>query len=177
MNVHASSSDLIKIGFVGCGNRGTGACREALSTYGPVKLVAIGDLFADRIGFAGTTTEHVDTGKAVEKHFNPEFINRLDAIVKFQPLTPELMGQVAAKFVRQLAESLKKKGVEVELTVAGREWLAAHGYDQKLGARPMERLIKKEISEKIVDAILFGKLANGGRLVVDAKDGQLALEF
>jgi len=135
------------------------------------------DLFADRIGFSGAKAEQVDTGKAVEKYFNPEFINRLDAIVKFQPLTPELMERVAAKFVRQLAESLKKKGIEVELTPAGRQWLAAHGFDQKLGARPMERLIKKEVNEKIVDAILFGKLANGGHLVIDAKDDQLALEF
>ena len=135
------------------------------------------ELFANAIGFDSQKTTTPDAGKAVEKFFNPEFINRLDAIVKFKQLTPALMERIAEKFVAELSRNLKQKKVEVVLTDAARKLLAEKGYDPKMGARPMDRFIKKEIHEKIVDDLLFGKLANGGKLTIDAKDGELKLDI
>lgn len=134
------------------------------------------ELFANAIGFDSHKTTAADSGKVVEKFFNPEFINRLDAIVKFKQLSQDLMEKIAQKFIDELAANLKKKKVEVVLTDAARKLLATKGHDPKLGARPMDRLIKKEIHEKIVDDLLFGILANGGKLVIDAKSGEITTE-
>jgi len=113
---------------------------------------------------------------AIEKTFAPEFRNRLDAWIAFDQLSFDTTKQVVDKFINELREQLTPKNVTLELRDAGRAWLAKHGYDPSFGARPMGRLIQSKIKEPLVDAILFGKLAGGGNVVVDA-DGELTLTY
>jgi ATP-dependent Clp protease ATP-binding subunit ClpA len=114
---------------------------------------------------------------AIERTFAPEFRNRLDAWIAFQPLSFDVIQQVVDKFVAELKTQLAAKNVTLELRPAGREWLARHGYDKSFGARPMARLISQKIKEPLVDAILFGRLALGGNVVVDAEGDELTLVF
>ncbi|HEX6096469.1 MAG TPA: ATP-dependent Clp protease ATP-binding subunit ClpA [Thermoanaerobaculia bacterium] len=113
----------------------------------------------------------------IERTFAPEFRNRLDAWIAFQPLSFDTIQQVVDKFVAELQKQLAPKNVTLELRPAGREWLAQHGYDKAFGARPMARLISQKIKEPLVDAILFGKLALGGHVVVDANADELQIAF
>ena len=114
---------------------------------------------------------------AIERTFAPEFRNRLDAWIAFAPLAFETIQQVVDKFMAELQKQLAAKNVTLELRDAGRSWLARHGYDKAFGARPMSRLISQKIKEPLVDAILFGKLADGGNVVVDAEGDELKLVY
>jgi ATP-dependent Clp protease ATP-binding subunit ClpA len=113
----------------------------------------------------------------IERTFAPEFRNRLDAWIAFEPLSFEVIQQVVDKFVAELVAQLAPKNVTLELTPEGRAWLAKHGYDRAFGARPMARLISTKIKEPLVDAILFGKLATGGHVVVGATGDELTLAY
>jgi ATP-dependent Clp protease ATP-binding subunit ClpA len=113
----------------------------------------------------------------IERTFAPEFRNRLDAWIAFEPLGIDTIRQVVDKFIAELQAQLAPKKVTLELRDEGRTWLATHGYDRAFGARPMARLISTKIKEPLVDSILFGKLADGGHVVVDAADGELTLSF
>ena len=126
------------------------------------------------IGFGAGRSS--DGKKEVERLFSPEFRNRLDEIVRFADLGPEVMGKVVDKFVRELEEQLRERKVKIQLTDAARAWLAEKGYDRDFGARPMARLIQTELKDRIVDDLLFGPLAGGGAVRVDARDGALAFE-
>ena len=114
---------------------------------------------------------------AIERTFAPEFRNRLDAWIAFDPLSFETTEKVVDKFIAELRTQLTPKNVTLELREGGRAWLAKHGYDQAFGARPMARLISTKIKEPLVDAILFGSLANGGNVVVDASGDELKLSY
>ncbi len=120
------------------------------------------------------------TGKGrgvIERTFAPEFRNRLDAWIAFDQLAFETIERVVDKFIAELRAQLAPKGVTLDLRPGGRAWLAKNGYDPKFGARPMARLIQSKIKEPLVDAILFGKLADGGNVVVDAAAEELKLEY
>jgi len=114
---------------------------------------------------------------AIERTFAPEFRNRLDAWIAFEPLAFETIEKVVDKFIAELQTQLAAKNVTLELREPGRAWLAKHGYDKAFGARPMARLISTKIKEPLVDEILFGKLAAGGRVVVDAEGEELKLVY
>jgi ATP-dependent Clp protease ATP-binding subunit ClpA len=114
---------------------------------------------------------------AIERTFAPEFRNRLDAWIAFEPLAFETIEKVVDKFIAELQTQLAAKNVTLELREAGRAWLAKHGYDKAFGARPMSRLISSKIKEPLVDEILFGKLATGGAVIVDAEADELRLSF
>ena len=114
---------------------------------------------------------------AIERTFAPEFRNRLDAWIAFDPLGFETTEKVVDKFIAELRAQLTPKNVTLELREAGRAWLAKHGYDSSFGARPMGRLISTKIKEPLVDAILFGSLAEGGHVVVDASGDELKLSY
>jgi ATP-dependent Clp protease ATP-binding subunit ClpA len=130
------------------------------------------DLAKAAIGFSGGRR----TNKSeIERMFSPEFRNRLDEIVSFAPLTPEVMGRVVDKFVREVEAQLKDKKVTIALTDAARTWLAEKGYDPDFGARPMARVIQTELKDKLSEEMLFGKLARGGRVTVDAGESELVL--
>ena len=114
---------------------------------------------------------------AIERTFAPEFRNRLDAWIPFEPLAFETIEKIVDKFVGELRAQLAQKNVVLDLTEPGRAWLAKNGYDAAYGARPMARLIHQRIKEPLVDAVLFGKLQHGGTVVVDAESDALALRY
>jgi ATP-dependent Clp protease ATP-binding subunit ClpA len=122
------------------------------------------------IGFSSTACEDKADRcmDAVEKLFSPEFRNRLDAVVSFHSLTPEIMIQIVDKLVAELNERMAEKRISVRLTDKARALLAERGYDNEFGARPLARLMEKEVEDPLADEMLFGRLAGGGNAVVDA---------
>ena len=128
------------------------------------------------IGF-GSTRKHDRREEAIKKQFRPEFRNRLDEVVYFHSLPLEIMEQVVDKFIGQLEMQLAEKGVVVELTSQARKWLAENGFDDRLGARPMSRLIQREIKDKLTDEILFGSLQKGGKVKILVGESELKLEY
>ena len=128
------------------------------------------------IGFARTEREG-DDEEAIKRMFAPEFRNRLDAVIRFAALSPEVIVRVVDKFIIQLEEQLADRNVSIELSAAARTWLAENGYDPTYGARPLARLIQEEIKKPLADELLFGKLAKGGRVQVGLKEGKLTFSF
>ncbi|NTU59828.1 MAG: ATP-dependent Clp protease ATP-binding subunit ClpA [Deltaproteobacteria bacterium] len=114
--------------------------------------------------------------QAIERTFTPEFRNRLDAWVEFKALSPEVIRQVVDKQVSELEAQLTAKKVALSLTPTARAWLAERGYDRANGARPMARLIDREIRRKLADELLFGQLKEGGTVAVRVKEGALVLD-
>ncbi|RDC73163.1 ATP-dependent Clp protease ATP-binding subunit ClpA [Rhodovulum sp. 12E13] len=128
------------------------------------------------VGFGRERREGEDTA-AIERTFTPEFRNRLDAIISFQPLPKETILQVVEKFVLQLEAQLMDRNVSIELTKPAAEWLAEKGYDDKMGARPLGRVIQEHIKKPLAEELLFGKLAKGGVVRVSMEDGALKLDI
>jgi ATP-dependent Clp protease ATP-binding subunit ClpA len=124
------------------------------------------------IGF-GDLTKDGEDDKAVKKFFAPEFRNRLDAIIKFSSLGQETVIQIVKKFVGELNTQLKDKGIDIVLSNTAAKWLAEKGYDRKMGARPLARLIDNEIKSPLSRRVLFGDLVDGGRVNVDVSDNDL----
>ncbi|MEM0987580.1 MAG: ATP-dependent Clp protease ATP-binding subunit ClpA [Pseudomonadota bacterium] len=127
------------------------------------------------IGFGRDRREGEDT-EAIERMFTPEFRNRLDAIISFGPLPKEVILRVVEKFVMQLEAQLMERGVTIELTPEAAEWIAEKGYDDKMGARPLSRVIQDNIKKPLAEELLFGKLSKGGVVRVAVADGKLVLE-
>ncbi|MFP4560690.1 MAG: ATP-dependent Clp protease ATP-binding subunit ClpA [Thiohalorhabdus sp.] len=128
------------------------------------------------VGFIESSTESAGAD-AINRTFSPEFRNRLDATVFFQPLAREVVAQVVDKFVSQLEQQLSEQGVEIEVDEAARNWLAERGYDPAMGARPMGRVIQEQIKKPLADELLFGKLADGGKVVVSLEGDELTFSF
>ncbi len=112
---------------------------------------------------------------AIERTFSPEFRNRLDAWIPFEPLELPTIERVVEKFLDELQLQLRPKKVEIITTPEARLWLAKHGFDRLNGARPMSRLIQKEIKEPLVETLLYGDLQNGGGVTVDLEDDKIVL--
>src|SRR5262249_46073431 len=129
------------------------------------------DLVAKRPGFGGgePLSSAAASKEAIERTFSPEFRKRLDAWIAFDQLSWEAVARVVDRQVGELAAQLLEKKVTLEVAAGGRAWLAAHGFSPLFGARPMARLIQQEIAKPLADEVLFGRLKNGGRVVVDAK--------
>ena len=134
------------------------------------------DMQKSAIGF-GRTVRIGEDEEAVKKLFTPEFRNRLDAIIPFAALTPEIVGRVVEKFVMQLEAQLADRNVTIELSSAAKELLAEQGYEPLYGARPLGRVIQEQIKKPLAEELLFGKLVKGGAVKVSVKDGKLAFEF
>lgn len=128
------------------------------------------------IGFGRDRREGEDTA-AIERTFTPEFRNRLDAVISFAPLPKSVILQVVEKFVLQLEAQLMDRNVHIELTPKAAEWLADKGYDDKMGARPLGRVIQEHIKKPLAEELLFGKLAKGGLVKVTVKAGELHLKL
>jgi ATP-dependent Clp protease ATP-binding subunit ClpA len=129
------------------------------------------------IGFSDRDQSASKSKAAIEKIFSPEFRNRLDAIVTFRPLTPAAMETIVEKFVMQLEAQLAERRVAITLTPEARVWLAAKGYDPVFGARPLARIIQREVRDPLTDQILFGSLEHGGTVTIGAPDDQLTFTF
>ncbi len=115
--------------------------------------------------------------KALKDSFSPEFRNRLNAVINFGPLDLEIVKMVARKFVEEMNKQLQKKNVTLVPSDESITWLATHGYDTAYGARPIKRLVEDKIKRPLADELLFGKLANGGRVKVNVKDDAISFEF
>jgi ATP-dependent Clp protease ATP-binding subunit ClpA len=128
------------------------------------------------IGFGRGLREDEDE-EAIKRMFSPEFRNRLDAVIHFAGLSPEIVSQVVDKFIIELEAQLGDRDVTIELDDASREWLAKKGYDKLYGARPLARTIQEHVKKPLAEELLFGKLVNGGRIVLRVEDDKLAFEF
>ncbi|MET0361656.1 MAG: AAA family ATPase, partial [Sphingobium sp.] len=134
------------------------------------------DMAKESIGFGELTREDAQE-EAVKNLFTPEFRNRLDAIVPFGYLPPEVVERVVDKFILQLELQLADRDVHITLEEDARKWLTARGYDKMYGARPMGRLMQEKIKQPLAEELLFGKLVHGGEVTVRMKDEALAFEI
>ena len=123
------------------------------------------DLQKSPIGF-GRKREQGDDEEAINRLFSPEFRNRLDAIISFAPLPREIVRRVVEKFVLQLEGQLAERGVTINLLPEAADWLAERGYDERMGARPLGRVIQEYIKKPLAEQVLFGELVNGGTVTV-----------
>jgi ATP-dependent Clp protease ATP-binding subunit ClpA len=135
------------------------------------------DLAARRVGFGTDQSDPGNARNAIERTFSPEFRNRLDAWVAFDALPSEVILKVVDKLVRELEGQLAEKKVHVELTAEGRGWLAERGFDRKMGARPMARLIQNEVKKPLAEKILFGELRDGGTVRVEVDESGQKLKL
>jgi len=134
------------------------------------------DMAKPAIGF-GSSVRVGEDQEAIQRMFTPEFRNRLDAVIAFAGLTPEIVARVVDKFVMQLEAQLADRNVTIELSSAAREWLAEKGYDPLYGARPLARIIQEHIKKPLAEELLFGRLTKGGAVKVGFKDGALTFEY
>jgi ATP-dependent Clp protease ATP-binding subunit ClpA len=134
------------------------------------------DAQRNSIGF-GRGKQDDEAEEAIKRVFTPEFRNRLDAVVNFHALTPEIIRQVVLKFVMQLEAQLADRHVTIEATEEATDWLAKNGFDELYGARPLARVIQEHIKKPLADEILFGRLVKGGHVQVVLRDGKLAFEI
>jgi ATP-dependent Clp protease ATP-binding subunit ClpA len=138
------------------------------------------EMEAGSIGLSGARGGEINSTKrdqAVKNYFTPEFRNRLDAIISFNKLATRNIDMVVNKFLMELENQLVEKKVELEVTNRAKEWLSKNGYDDKLGARPIARLINDKIKKPMAHEILFGKLEGGGKIIVDVKNDELDFIF
>lgn len=129
------------------------------------------------IGFAATMDNSSDANQEIGRMFSPEFRNRLDAMVQFKALDNETICNVVNKFLIELEMQLAQKNVECEFTDNARNWLGRNGYDEKMGARPMARLIQEKLKKPLAEELLFGKLINGGHVLVDELDNEIIFKI
>jgi len=134
------------------------------------------DAQRNSIGF-GRGKQDDEAEEAIKRVFTPEFRNRLDAVVAFKSLTPEIIKQVVQKFIMQLEAQLADRHVTIETSDEAADWLAKNGFDELYGARPLGRVIQENIKKPLADEILFGKLVKGGHVKVVLKDSKLAFEI
>jgi len=127
------------------------------------------ELSARRVGFGQDQSEPGNARNAIERTFSPEFRNRLDAWVAFDSLPPEVILRVVDKMVRELEGQLAEKKIRIELSPEGRRWLSEKGFDRKMGARPMARLIQNEVKKPLAERILFGDLHDGGTVKIEVE--------
>ena len=136
---------------------------------------------AERISRASmgfTLQDHAsDAGEAIKRTFSPEFRNRLDAIIQFKALDPTTIAHVVDKFLVELESQLDNKKVTLEVDQEARTWLAKHGYDPQMGARPMSRLIREKMRKALAEELLFGRLTHGGHVVVTVRDDDIAIDI
>ena len=131
------------------------------------------ELAKNAIGFE-REERHGEDQEAIERMFTPEFRNRLDATIPFSALSTDVVEKVVEKFVMQLEAQLSDRNVTIELSVKAQAYLARRGYDKKMGARPLARLIQNEIKKPLAEELLFGKLVEGGLVRVGHKEGKLS---
>jgi ATP-dependent Clp protease ATP-binding subunit ClpA len=142
--------------------------------------IGVRDLQRRAVGFGvagGGDREKPGIDREYKQLFSPEFRNRLDAKIAFQPLDPAVMRSIVGKFIRELSDQLAPRTVTLELTDAATEYLSKKGYDPDNGARPLARVIQEEVKRPLGEELLFGALEHGGHVVVDAKDGALTFAF
>lgn len=161
-------------GFVTGGNGKKADARNSIVIM--TSNLGAADNERNSIGFDDLEVNDEDL-KAVKKYFAPEFRNRLDSVVRFEKLAPESVRVIVDKFIKELNDQIKDKHVEIILDGPSREWLSKKGYSPKMGARPLSRIIDKNIKSPLSRRMLFGDLKEGGRVFVTIKDNELAFDI
>ena len=133
------------------------------------------DAEKNTIGFGGDDNEHVYEDKALKKFFSPEFRNRLDGVITFASLGKPVMMKIVGKFLVELKNMVKDKGIDIVVTDEALDYLVDKGFDPKMGARPLQRVIDQDIKRPLSKQILFGELKTGGKVTVDFKSNSLVL--
>jgi ATP-dependent Clp protease ATP-binding subunit ClpA len=134
------------------------------------------DMARATIGF-GSSVRDGEDNEAITRMFTPEFRNRLDAVIAFGHLPPEVVRKVVEKFILQLEAQLSERQINIELSTEAADWLAKKGYDQQMGARPLARVIQEYIKKPLAEEVLFGKLAKGGTVRILLKGEDLAFQY
>ena len=134
------------------------------------------DAEKNTIGFGGDGDNHVYEDKALKKFFSPEFRNRLDGVIIFNKLGKPVMMKIVGKFLLELKNMVKDKNIAIKVTDDALDYLVDKGFDPKMGARPLQRVIDQEIKRPLSKQILFGSLKNGGNVNIDFKNGELILD-
>jgi ATP-dependent Clp protease ATP-binding subunit ClpA len=135
------------------------------------------ELAKAKIGFGDSANFGADD-VAYKNMFSPEFRNRLDARIQFDPLQPAAMERIVEKFIKELEAQLSDRKITLETTKAARDWLAEKGYDKVMGARPLQRVIRDEVKRPLTEEILFGALEKGGHAVIDLDpEGELRMPY
>ena len=134
------------------------------------------DAEKNTIGFGGDGDNHVYEDKALKKFFSPEFRNRLDGVIIFNKLGKPVMMKIVGKFLVELKNMVKDKNIKITVSDEALDYLVDKGFDPKMGARPLQRVIDQEIKRPLSKQILFGSLKNGGSVNIDFKDGDLVLD-
>ena len=138
--------------------------------------VGASSLDKNNIGFTGKMTSE-DNLNEINKMFSPEFRNRLDSIISFDFLSPKIMSNIVDKNIAYLEGQLSEKNITIQLSEQAKSYLAMKGYEKKYGARPLQRLIQKEIKEPLAEEILFGKLKNGGLVEIGIKEEKIFFNY
>lgn len=133
------------------------------------------EMSQNSIGFS-TQDKTSDAMDAIKRQFSPEFRNRLDGVISFKSLDTDVISLIVDKFIVELEEQLANKKVELTVDKKARDWLSTHGYDKKMGARPMARLIQEEVKKRLADELLFGDLSEGGRVLITTDDNGLRFQ-
>jgi ATP-dependent Clp protease ATP-binding subunit ClpA len=158
-------------GFVTGSNGKQADCRNLILII--TTNAGASDAEKNAIGFSQQEKKYSD--EALKKFFAPEFRNRLDAVITFGKLTKETMIKIVGKFIIELRDQIKEKGVKVKCTDEAIDWLIEKGFDAKMGARPLQRVIDKEIKRPLARMVLFGDLKGGGTLTITVKNNELVL--
>ena len=137
-----------------------------------------GAVQASRNSMGFTKQDHAaDDMQAIQKMFTPEFRNRLDSIVRFAALDKKVISKIVDKELLEVERQLLEKQVTLNVNQDARQWIAEHGYDESMGARPLARLIQEEIKRGLADELLFGELQNGGTVNISVEDSKLSFEI
>ena len=158
-------------GFVTGSNGKKADCRQLILIL--TTNAGATDAEKNQIGFGSQSKEYSD--KELNKFFTPEFRNRLDGIIKFNKLGKPVMVKIVEKFINELREQVKEKGIRIKIDKDATNWLIDKGFDAKMGARPLHRIIDKEIKRDLAKMMLFGDLKNGGWLTITANDDKIVL--
>jgi ATP-dependent Clp protease ATP-binding subunit ClpA len=162
---------LMDNGFITGSNGKRADCRNLILIL--TTNAGAADAEKNTIGFGGQEKDYSD--KDLKKFFTPEFRNRLDGVVTFNKLGKDTMIKIVGKFIDELREQVKEKGIRVKINKEATEWLITKGFDAKMGARPLQRVIDKEIKRDLARLMLFGDLKNGGWLTITVSDDKISL--
>ena len=158
-------------GFVTGSNGKKADCRNLILII--TTNAGASDSEKNQIGFGQQEKQYSD--EALKKFFAPEFRNRLDGVVTFGKLTKETMIKIVGKFMVEVKDQIKDKGIKVKISDDAIDWLIDKGFDSKMGARPLQRVIDKDIKRPLAKMMLFGDLKNGGSLIISVAEGALTL--
>lgn len=139
--------------------------------------VGASDAAKRSIGFGREERGADESSAAMNRLFTPEFRNRLDAVIAFDHLDKDVVKHVVHKFIYRLESQLSERNITISLTDTAQDWLAVHGYDKAMGARPLARLIADKIKKPLAEEVLFGKLAKGGSVTIDVVNDELTFSF